>query len=458
MIRYHAEWVVPVSAPAVQDGTVVEEGGRIAYVGPRRGAPPGEDVELGQAILCPGLVNAHCHLELTAMRGFLEDMDFRDWILRLTTAKRAVLARDDLLDGARLGVTEGLCAGVTTYADTCDSGVAFDAMLELGVRGIMYQEVFGPDPAQCEASMRELIAKLDALRTRATSLVAVGVSPHAPYTVSDRLFTAVATYARAEGLPVAVHIAESAHECDLVERGAGVFAPGLRARGIDVGRRAASPVALLDATGMLHERTLLVHAVRTSEADVRLMQARRAPVAHCPVSNAKLGHGVAPLLAYLEAGLRVGLGSDSVASNNRMDLLGEAHVATLMQSAATHRADALGAAAALELATLGGARALGLDAEVGSLDCGKSADLAAFPILASARPVQRPEAALVHAMRGAQASLVAVAGQVRVRHGAVVGSDPHLAARVEAAAARLAAWLEHAAKSGGPVPPPSATR
>ena len=458
MIRYHAAWVVPVSAPPVRDATVVEDGGRIAYVGSRRGAPPGPDVELGDAILCPGLVNAHCHLELTTMRGFLEDLDFRDWIVRLTSAKRGVLTREDLLDGARLGVTEGLCAGVTTYADTCDSGVAFDAMLEFGVRGIMYQEVFGPDPAQCDASMRELIAKVDALRPRATRLVAIGVSPHAPYTVSDRLFTAIAAYARAERLPVAVHIAESAAECELVEQGGGPFASGLRSRGIDVSRRAASPIALLEATGMLDDRTLLIHAVHTNAADVRMMQARRAPVAHCPVSNAKLGHGIAPLLAYMEAGLCVGLGSDSVASNNRMDLLGEAHVAALMQSAASRRPDALGAASALELATLGGARALGLDSETGSLDVGKSADLAAFPVLASARPVHHPEAALVHAMRGARASLVAVAGRVLVRHGDVLGSDAQLPVRVDAAAARLGEWLEEVSASGGPVPPPSSTR
>ena len=458
MIRYHAAWVVPISAPPIRNGTVVEDGGRIAYVGPRSDAPAGEDVELGRAILCPGLVNVHCHLELTAMRGFLEDLDFRDWILRLTTAKRAVLAREDLLDGARLGVMEGLCAGVTTYADTCDSGVAFDAMLELGVRGIMYQEVFGPDPAQCDASMQELAAKVDLLRPRATTLVAVGVSPHAPYTVSDRLFAAVAAYARAERLPVAVHIAESAAESDLVERGDGVFAPGLRGRGIVVGRRASSPIALLEATGMLGASTLLIHAVRTSAADVGMIQARDAPIAHCPVSNAKLGHGIAPLLAYLEAGLRVGLGSDSVASNNRMDLLGEARAAALMQGAASRRPDALGAAAALELATLGGARALGLDGEIGTLDVGKSADLVAFPLPLSAGPVHRAEAALVHATPGGPASLVTVAGRVRVRNGVVLGSDAQIPERVDAAAARLGTWLAQASMSGGPVPPPSATR
>src|SRR5438045_5341102 len=112
------------------------------------------------------------------MLGFLEDLDFRSWIVRLTTAKRSVFSRDMLLDAARYGIAEGLRHGITTYADTCDSGVAFEAMREYAVRGVMYQEVFGPDPAQCAGSLAELRAKVDRLRPLETALVRVGVSPH----------------------------------------------------------------------------------------------------------------------------------------------------------------------------------------------------------------------------------------------------------------------------------------
>ena len=459
MIRYHAEWVVPVGAPPLRDGTVVVNEGRIAYVGPRDGAPPGRDDDLGRVILGPGLVNAHCHLELTVMRGFLEGLAFREWIVRLTTAKRSVLTRDDLLDSARFGIVEGLRAGVTTYADTCDSGVAFDAMLELGVRGIMYQEVFGPDPAQCDASMQELRGKVGRLRGIASDRVRIGVSPHAPYTVSDALFAAVAAYAAAEQLPVAVHVAESAAEHDLVVRGEGAFAAGLRGRGIHVAPRARSPIALLAKAGLVTPASLLVHAVNADADDVALVHAHGAAIAHCPVSNAKLGHGIAPLGQYLDAGIRVGLGSDSVASNNRMDLLDEARAAVLMQSAAQRTVDALSAATAFELATLGGARALGIDADTGSLAVGKCADLAAFSLDGGAgQPVQDPATALVHSLAGAHAVFVAVDGEVRVRDGIVTGADPGLAARVCAAGERLRSWLEDVARTGGPVPPASATR
>ena len=440
MIRYHARWVLPISAAPIENGTVAVEADRIAYVGQRAGAPRGTDSDLGDALLMPGLVNAHTHLELTMMRGFLEDLDFARWIMRLNQVKRAVLDREKMLDAARLGLVEGVRAGITTYADTCDTGVAFDAMLEAGVRGIMYQEVFGPDPKQCAESLAGLSEKVRAARERESSLVKVGVSPHAPYTVSDDLYAAVAKYAKRERLPIAVHIAESEHERRLVEHGDGVFGEGLRKRGIAVERRARSSIDLLVRTGVLAEKPLLIHCVRVDGADVGAIAQSGAPVAHCPISNAKLGHGVAPLLELLSAGIRVGLGSDSVASNNRIDMLAESRAAILGQRGRVARHDVLCARDALHLATLGGARALGLEREIGSLEAGKSADLAAFPLDASALPVHDAEAAAVFALPGVAARLVTVAGRELLRDGRLVTEDATLGRRVEATATAMRDW------------------
>jgi cytosine/adenosine deaminase-related metal-dependent hydrolase len=459
MIRHHARWVLPISAPPIRDGTVVEHEGRISYVGPRADAPvDGDDMELGDALLLPGLVNAHCHLELTAMRGFLDGLAFREWILRLTSARRAVLDAESLRDASRLGVQEGVVAGVTTFADTGDSGTGFDAMIERGVRGICYREVFGPDPAQCESAIAGLREKVLEMRTRETALVRVGVSPHAPYTVSDALYSATIALAREHSLPVAVHIAESALESELVSRGEGAFADGLRGRGIEAGPRARTPIALLDSLGALDVRPLLIHCVRVDDADIRVIAEHECGVAHCPASNARLAHGIAPLAQLLAAGVDVGLGSDSVASNDRMDLLDEARLALLFAAVRETRADALTAAGALELATLGGARALGIAHEVGSLEPGKAADLVAFPLGASARsPVHDPTAAAVLALAGTPASYVAVAGRTLVRDGALVERDQRLAARVQASADRLQAWLvspEGARALSAPSPTP----
>lgn len=452
MTSYHARWVLPITAPAIENGTVTVENGRIAYVGPRDDSPrqgAGDSINLGEVILMPGLVNAHCHLELTAMRGFLEDLDFRRWILRLTSAKRSVLDAEALLDSARAGLEEGIAAGITTYADTCDSGVVLDAMREYGVRGIMYQELFGPDPEQCGASIADFREKLSRHRERTSELVRVGISPHAPYTVSDDLFRASLGLARDENLPMAIHIAESEVEAQLIVEAKGTFAEGLRGRGIVVEPRAASSVQLLEKLGVLDHRPLLVHCIRVDSNDLDTIASRKSPVAHCPISNAKLGHGIAPLLEILAAGIDVGIGSDSMASNNRMDLLAEARAALLIQRARVQTHEALTAADVLELVTISGACALGLADEIGSLEVGKSADLAAFEI-GAAVPTFDPAAAAVFALNGSEAVFVAVKGVPLVIGGKVINASPGLRDRVQMSADALREWLI----DGGEMQPP----
>jgi cytosine/adenosine deaminase-related metal-dependent hydrolase len=446
-MRYHARWVLPITQPPIENGTVVESDGLITYVGPRAGAPSGSDYDLGEAILLPGLVNTHTHLELTAMRGFLEDCRFAEWIDKLRQSRNEILDTEMLLDSARFGILEGLEAGITTYADTCSSGVVMQAMRELGVRGIMYQEVFGPDSSQAEIAMRELEERIEKLQLDQTELVSLGVSPHAPYTVSDPLYAAAARFANGRKLPLAMHIAESEPEYDIVVSGNGDFADRWRRRGIPVGPRARSPIALLEQHGALDRGPLLIHCVRVDDTDIETMARHRCAVAHCPASNAKFGHGIAPLLPLMAAGIRVGIGSDSVASNNRMDILDEARLAVLIHRAATRRHDAFGAHQALELATIGGARSLGIDSRVGSLEVGKDADLSAFRIdISRTTPTGDPYSAAIFALPGRSAELVTVRGRLLVDRGRPVMADAALAARVEAIGAALSSWSTKAPK------------
>ena len=440
-MRYHARWVLPITQPPIENGTVVESDGLITYVGPRSAAPPGKDYDLGEAILLPGLVNTHTHLELTAMRGFLEDCRFPHWIDKLRQSRNEIMDQDALLDSARFGIVEGLEAGITTYADTCSSGVAMQAMRDSGVRGVMYQEVFGPDPSLAEAAMHGLEESIEAVRLDQTELVSLGVSPHAPYTVSDPLYHAAARFANSHQLPLAMHIAESEPEHDLVTSGTGDFAERWQHRGIPVLPRARSPIALLEERGTLERGPLLIHCVRVDSDDIAIIARHRCSVAHCPASNAKFGHGIAPLLPLIAAGIRVGIGSDSVASNNRMDILDEARLSVLIHRAATRRHDAFGAHEALQLATIGGARALGIDARVGSLEVGKDADLAAFRIdFPRTIPTGDPYSAAIFALPGRSAELVTVKGRVLVERARVLGVDKALAARVQAVGTALAAW------------------
>jgi 5-methylthioadenosine/S-adenosylhomocysteine deaminase len=450
MTRYQARWVVPVSRPPLTDGVVDVREGDIAYVGRADEAPPldGELVELGDALLLPGLVNTHTHLELTALRGLLPDAPFRQWIVSLQRTKVGVMTRERYLDAARLGIAEGLLAGVTTYADSCDSGVALEAMRELGVRGIMYQEVFGPDPGDAGRSLGELEAKLERLCGLATDLQRLGVSPHAPYSVSAELYRGVTALARQRGLPMMLHAAESEAESELVESGSGPFADGLRRRGIEVRARQQSPIAWLHQLGVLDERPLLAHCVQVDSADIERIASTGASIAHCPISNAKLGHGVAPVVECRQQGIDVGLGSDSMASNDRMHLLEEARAAVLAQRQRTRRWDALAAQDALELATLGGARALRMGHRIGSLEIGKSADLAAFELGGvDVTPAFDPVAAAVFSLGGSRASFVAVAGRPLVWRGQLTNADPALVARARETAEAIRRWREQAPAS-----------
>jgi cytosine/adenosine deaminase-related metal-dependent hydrolase len=425
---YRAAWVLPVATEPVRDGAVmVGADGRIAAVGPRAAIEPPEGaevVELGDAALLPGLVNVHAHPELALFRGALEDLRFRDWILRLVGTKRAALVDADFDVAARWTMVECLRAGMTTLAATESSAASVGALKEAGMRGIVYREVFGPDPQVRDESMADLRAAVDRLRGEATEMVRIGISPHAPYTVSDALFTAAGRYAIEENLPIAIHAGESVPERELVTRGEGDFAPGLRARGIGTPPRGQTTVEMLDRMGVLAARPLLIHCVLLEYDDVVRLVDNGCAVAHCPVANAKLGHGVAPYPELREAGVRVGLGTDSVGSNNRLDLLEEARIASLLHRGRLASYDFLSPADLLRLVTIDGARALGLDSIIGTLEPGKDADLCAVSLAAPhVRPVYDPVAALFHAARGTDVVMTAVRGRVLFRDGRVLTLD-----------------------------------
>lgn len=392
MLRIRAGSVHPVTAPPIEDGAVlVNDRGIIDAVGPQGlvPTPPGvRELAFPEASLVPGLVNTHTHLELTHLAGRNAEHEFAGWIRALRALKDATTP-DEFSRSAERGVRDAWAAGVTCVADTGSTGAPLEALARLGGRGVYYQEVFGPDPGKCAASMEELRRALDRLSPLASSRLSLGVSPHAPYTVSDRLYRAVDDLARGAGLPVAVHLAESGAETQLVREGSGPFADALRARGIAVARVARSPVEYLLQLGVLERATewLCIHCVQVDERDVAILRDSGAAVAHCPRSNRAHGHGAAPLAAFRRAGLRVGLGTDSVVSVGDSSLLAEAAAAGLE------------GADALRMLTLEGARALGLEDEIGSLEVGKQADLAVFPSTILHRPPP-PSTALLTVVAG----------------------------------------------------------
>ena len=297
------------------------------------------------------------------MRGFLEreEGDFFAWLKKLTLARLEKMTADDLCVSATWGAVEAARAGITCVADASDAArESMAALRDVGLRGIVYQESFGPDPKMARENFDRLHEKITYLREFENGRVRVGVSPHAPYTVSGAQLELISQFAIAESLPLMMHAAESEAEAALMLDGSGSFAENLVRRGIEWHAPGMSTIQYLEAHGILDTRPLLAHCIRVNEEDIEILRQSDARVAHCPKSNAKLGHGRAPLASFINHGLKVGIGSDSVASNNTCDMLEEARFAALFARVGGNENEdrMVSTEDVLHAATLGGARAL----------------------------------------------------------------------------------------------------
>jgi 5-methylthioadenosine/S-adenosylhomocysteine deaminase len=425
-VIYSARWVLPIISPPIEDGAVVIGDSKIVALGSRSdmatGFPDSETINFGQAAILPGFVNAHSHLELSVMRGFLEheEGDFFAWLRKLTVA-RLTMTPEDLLLSATCGALEAVRAGVTCLGDASSSSTqAMKALRAVGLRGIVYQESFGPDPKLAAENVARLREQVREMREQETGLVRAGVSPHAPYTVSAPQLEMISRLAHDEKLPLMIHAAESQAEKLLMLQGLGPFAEGLRDRGIDWHAPGISTIEYLGRHGILETRPLLAHCINVDDHDLELINQAGAGIAHCPKSNAKLGHGRAPFSAFMDRGASVGLGSDSVASNNTCDILEEARFATLL----ARLDERVTAEQSLFAATLGGARALGLDDQIGALAVGMQADISVVDLSGPhQQPVRDPADTLVFSSSGRDVLMTMVAGKEVYRDGRASGVD-----------------------------------
>ncbi len=397
-----ADWVLPVEGAPIPDGAVAIEGPRIAAVGSVDEL--GEGTRFDGGVIVPGFVNAHSHLEYAVYGGFGDGLSFAPWIL-LHIERKARIGIAETEDIARFGAAECLRSGITTVGDASHRGAAATACDELGLRAIVYVEVFGPDSEQLTTrfgAIRERIAPNLSKRVR------LGISPHSVYSAALPLWEA----ATALGLPIATHFAESEAETQWVRDRSGPFADMPPIGGEPTSIRELAEHQLLSA------RVIAAHCVKVDAEEIALLAEHGVAVAHCPRSNALLGSGIAPLRALRDAGVNVGLGTDSPASAPSFDMFDELRAAVSAARAREADAAGMGASEALELATLGGARALGLGDVCGSLSAGKRADLAVLDFGDSPFfPWEDPAAAVVFGGTPDRVLLTLVDGEVRYEKG-----------------------------------------
>ncbi len=430
--------MLPVAAEPLRDGALAVRDGRIAMIGPAAevvaASPDLEVIDLGDDLLAPGLVDAHCHLEWSLLDGLLPPDDFARWLGTLLPM-RARMVPADHAAAAALGALQALRAGTTTLADSGPVGAGARALAATGQRGIVHLEAFGRDRGRAATeAAAALSARLAELDDAGGERVSIGVSPHAPYTVGPALWRALAARADLAARPWATHVAESPHELAAIRDAGGDLGGFFAAAGLAPGRWDGADgdgvVARLDAAGVLWPGLVAAHCVEVDDDDAETLAARGVAVAHCPRSNAHLRCGRAPLERLRAAGATVALGTDSPASGGDYDLRAEARACRVAHAGVHEVADD----ELLRMITVDAAAALGLAGELGSLAPGLRADLL---VLAPAGPVgDDPVGAALDPATTVR--MAAVGGEVLVRDGHATRVDhDEILARARDARARL---------------------
>lgn len=410
---------VDASGTVVKDGAIAVRDGRIVEVGPaerlRAAYDAAEELDARGCLVLPGLINTHTHLAMTLFRGIADDVTLQGFLARVIPAEAAGLSPKTVEAGIRGAIAESVRGGVTTALDMywfheTAAAVARDAGWRL-LTGPTFMDVPGPPDGRPYAerlgwAAADLAARAPAPGTRPV------VFAHSAYTLGPEQLTAISALAREHGALLHLHAAENAGEVEMVTEQHGM-----------------RPVELLDSLGVLGPDTLLAHAVALTDAEIETLARTGTSVAHCPVSNLKLGCGIARVPDLLDAGVTVGLGTDGAVSSNTLDLLGAVKVAALVHKAGGDPT-AVGAEQAVRMATIESARALGLGGQLGSLEPGKRADLIVLDLSGPhLTPRHDPWSMLAYAAASGDVRDTVVDGRVLMRDRTLVTVDERHALR-----------------------------
>ena len=393
MPTYHASWIVPIASPPIRNGWVRTDGGRIAAVGDasdRARVSGGEHdgVELGDVAVMPALVNAHTHLELSWLRGRVPPgRNFIDWVIaqmkvRLSPFQAASEAM--IRTGIKNALAEMRASGTGVVGDVSNSLVGLDLLASSGLAGVVFHEILKFNASDPAAVVARAQAKIEALPEVPGWRLAL--APHAPYSVAPGMFEAIRDRREpARTVPTSVHVGESPEEMELLLTGGGRWRAVLGLMGAWNRKWEApqsGPITYLDRMRFWDARTLAVHGVQLSDIELGLLAARGATLVTCARSNAHVGVGAPPVARFFKSGVRIAVGTDSLASVQDLNLFAElAELHGLAPDVAPSQL--------LACATTNGAVALGLGHQYGAIEVGSVAALLAVAVPAGTADVEQ---------------------------------------------------------------------
>jgi 5-methylthioadenosine/S-adenosylhomocysteine deaminase len=420
-----------------ENGFVAIRSGRIIDVGDAselkaKGYRAKHTIGARGKVVLPGLINAHTHIPMTLFRGIADDLDLQDWLNKyIFPAEVKNVTRDFVVAGTRLGLVEMIRGGTTTYADMYyfEDAIAEETR-KAGLRAMLGETVLDfptPDNKNWEAALSytENFVK----RWKGDALITPAIAPHAPYTVGAEHLKEVKAFAEKHDVPILTHLAEAPTETKVIAE-----------------KHKTRPALYLEKIDFLSRRLLAAHVVHVNEEEMEILKRREVGVAHCPQSNMKLSSGAAPIPRMLELSLRVGLGTDSAASNNDLNMWEEMDTAAKLHKLMTMKPTVVTAQQALEMATIRGAHAMHLEKEIGSLEAGKRADIIIVDLDAPhLTPMYNLNSHLVYAAKASDVTDTIVNGRVLMRNRRLLTLDEEA---VKAAARQYQKQVSASLKAG----------
>lgn len=408
--------VVTMAGPNIENGSVAIRDGAIVAVGPSKDVDgrfrAKTTIRAGGHAVVPGFVNAHTHAPMTLFRGIADDRDLMDWLTNFIFPAEAKNVDAEFVRwGTRLAAAEMIRSGTTTFADMYyfESDIAAETRAA-GLRAVLGETLIdfpAPDNKTWEDGIRYMRGFVD--RWKGDPLITPAFAPHAPFTVSTEHLKQVRTLATELGVPILIHVSETKDELRQVAEKQSGMTPG----------------AYLDSIGFLGDDVVAAHGVWLTPEEIATFARKKTGVVHCPESNSMLASGVAPVVAMIQAGMEVGLGTDGPAgSNNNLDMVEEMASAARLQKVTRNDPKAISAREVLRLATIGGAEVLGLDGRIGTLETGKRADIAIIDLGGvRVQPVYSVESAIVYAASGGAVVTTICDGRVLMRRGRLLTID-----------------------------------